>query len=380
LKIVVVGPVYPYRGGIAHYTTMLAQALSAEHTVKVISFSRQYPHWLYPGDSDRDPSHMAIRTEAEYLIDTLAPWTWWRTVQRIRGLKPGVVLLQWWSTIWAPVLWALAYLLRRRGLAPIFLIHNVLPHEVRPWDVRVTRLVFEQGRAFIVQTERERQRLLALLPDASAEIFAHPTDVLLSQTRLPQAEARRLLGLPPDRPVVLFFGIVRPYKGLRYLVEAVGLLRQRGQCFGLLVAGEFWEPVADYEAQIRQLGLEEQVRLENRYIPNEELNRYFSAADMFVAPYVDMTASLAVKVALGFGLPVITTFSDQALEQAGPRVTQVPPKDAPGLAEAIAASARLTSPAAPADAASKYEGWKPLTGVIERLLEKTKEAGAGAVR
>jgi glycosyltransferase involved in cell wall biosynthesis len=380
LKIVVVGPVYPYRGGIAHYTAMLAQALSTEHTVRVISFSRQYPRWLYPGSSDHDPSQMAIRTEAEYLIDTLAPWTWWRAAKRIRALQPDAVLLQWWSTIWAPVLWTLAYVLRRKGLAPIFLIHNVMPHEAHPWDAQVTRLVLEQGSAFIVQTERERQRLHSLMPFAVSEIFAHPVDVLLSEARLPQAEARRQLGLPVDRPVVLFFGIVRPYKGLHDLVEAIGLLRQRGQCFGLLVAGEFWEPVAGYEAQIKRLGLSELVKLENRYIPNEELNVYFSAADMFAAPYVDMTASLAVKVALGFGLPVITTFLDQALERAGSRVTRVPPQDASALADAIAALPRVASPAAPMETASQQTGWESLTGVIERLLAKTRVVRVGAAR
>ncbi|TLM99460.1 hypothetical protein FDZ73_21815 [bacterium] len=135
MKIVLVGPVYPYRGGIAHYTTMLAKTLQdAGHDVKVISFKRQYPKWLYPGQSDRDPSGEPLTVPASYPLDPLYPWTWTRTVSSICRDKPDMVLFQWWTTFWAPAFAVVAAMLKRRRIRVGFLIHNVIPHEARPWD------------------------------------------------------------------------------------------------------------------------------------------------------------------------------------------------------------------------------------------------------
>jgi glycosyltransferase involved in cell wall biosynthesis len=379
LKIVLVGPVYPFRGGIAHYTTMLARALSTEHQVEVISFTRQYPRWLFPGESDRDPSQQAWRVDARYMIDSLAPWTWWRTAEYILKQQPDGVLLQWWSTYWAPATWTIARKLRQGGLAPLFLVHNVLPHEARAWDTWLTRQVLGHGRAFLVQTEREKSRLLAMLPNVEAQIFPHPVYTMLAHSRLPRDEARRRLGMPAEKPLLLFFGLIRPYKGLRYLLEALAVLRRRGEIFGLLVAGEFWEKVAPYETQIRRLGLEDQVRLDNRYIPNEELDVYFSAADVFVAPYVEATASGTVNLALGFGMPVITTFVDETLMSAGEMVTVVPPQDVTALANAVAAFRSGTVSAGQEMPAAKVATWESVCSVIEGLMNQTSRSRVGEI-
>lgn len=354
---------------------MLARALSVDNEVEVISFTRQYPRWLFPGASDRDPSQQVLRVNARYMIDSLAPWTWWQTATYILKQQPDIVLLQWWSTYWAPTLWTVARQLGRHGLAPLFLVHNVLPHETRAWDVWLTRGVLSQGRAFLVQTERERQRLVALLPAAKVRIFAQPVDTLFSHDRLPKSQARQQLCWPSEQLTLLFFGIVRPYKGLHYLLEALGLLRQRGQSFGLLVAGEFWESQIGYEAHIKRLGLEEQVRLVNKYIPNEELSLYFSAADVFVAPYVEATASLAVKLALAFKLPVITTFLDPTLELTRDQVTVVPPHNSTALADAIAKfrSAEWALPPETVDA--PLSGWGSLPAIVEVLMTESRESG-----
>lgn len=308
MKAVLVGPVYPYRGGIAHYTTMLYRALREHgHDVLMVSFKRQYPRCLYPGKSDRDPSRTALHVNAEYLLDPLYPWTWWQTVRRIVQFKPDTVVIQWWTTFWAPAFAALAYLLRRKGLLILFLVHNVLPHEARPWDVWLVRMVLSQGQAFIVQTAEEKRRLLSFVPSASVTICHHPIYDMFSNQHIPKEEAKRRLNLPADVPVVLFFGIVRPYKGLKYLVDAVALLRDWGKVVYLVVAGEFWQDKTAYLQQIARLNLSEWVRLEDRYIPNEEVGLFFSAADVFAAPYVGGTQSGAVGMALGWGVPIVVT-------------------------------------------------------------------------
>jgi glycosyltransferase involved in cell wall biosynthesis len=344
MKFVLVGPVYPYRGGIAHYTTMLAQTLAKRGSqFHVVSFRRQYPRWLYPGKSDRDPSQKPLQVNAEYLLDPLYPWTWWQTARRIAKWNPDVVIIQWWTTFWAPAFATLAFLLRRRGVKVLFVIHNVMPHESRPWDRWLARLALRQGHHFLVQTEREKERLLSLLPQAQTITSPLPVYDMFTRQRIPATEAKQRLGLPVDEPVALFFGIVRPYKGLRFAIEALAELRIRGSKVRLLVAGEFWEDVMAYTQLIEKLGLSAQVQLENRYIPDEEIGLYFSSADVFVAPYVGGTQSAAVKVALGFDLPVIISraiVSEELENDATHRLYWVDPKDVDALADAIERSLR----------------------------------------
>lgn len=307
MRIVLIGPVYPYRGGIAHYTTRLAQAIVEEgHDLMIVSFQRQYPHFLYPGKSDRDPSHEAVRMDAEFVLDPLYPWTWQRTVQRIREFSPDIVVIQWWTTFWAPAFWWIARTLKT-AFRLIFLIHNVIPHEARFFDKWLAKWTLSQATGFIVQAESQREKLKELLPWADPLLIEHPIYDHFAEKRIDKGEARRRLGLPEDRPVLLFFGIVRPYKGLRNLIEALGLLYQQGYSPLLVVAGEFWESVEEYRRRIKELGLEEAVRIYNYYIPNEEVPVFFSAADVFVAPYTSGTQSGALKIALAFGLPVVAS-------------------------------------------------------------------------
>ena len=310
MKVVLVGPVYPYRGGIAHYTTILYRTLrEREHDVLPVSFRRQYPRWLFPGQSDRDPSKKPLRVEAaQYWIDSLNPITWLTTFWRIRQYQPDVIILQWWTTFWAAawfVLGALNRVFLQRPL--IYICHNVLPHEVRPWDSLLAKAVLRWGTNFIVQSAEEERRLFSLLPQARAVIVPLPVFDMFADDRVAQDEARRRLGLPSDVPVLLFFGIVREYKGLKDLLAALPEVRARLGCVVLLVAGEFWEDKHKYLEMIDRLRIGELVIIEDRYIPNEDVPLYFSAADVLVAPYRSATGSAVVQMALGCGCPVIAT-------------------------------------------------------------------------
>ncbi|MCL4561046.1 MAG: glycosyltransferase [Chloroflexi bacterium] len=370
MKLVVIGPVYPYRGGIAHFTTLLSRALAQKYPVQVISFKRQYPSFLYPGESDRDPSLEPLEISARYLLDPLYPWTWQQAIGAVARYQAEAVLTQWWTTFWAPAFAWVASGLRRRGVPVIYLVHNVLPHEPRRWDAPLARLALRQGSAFIVQNRREGERLAALAPGVRYQICHHPNYEMFASQKIPKGEACRLLRLPADQPVLLFFGIVRPYKGLRVLLEAAARLKERGENLYLVVAGEFWEDPDDYRLLIDKLGLAGQVHLENRYIPNEEVGRYFSAADLFVAPYIQGTQSGAVKMALGFGLPVVV--SDAVAEGISPTRGQAvkitPAGDAGALAEAI--STLLASPQSAAGETPPpvVSSWDEMVGCIEWVL------------
>jgi len=338
MKVSIVGPVYPYRGGIAHYTTSLTQALSAfGHKVQVISFQRQYPGWLYPGKSDLDPSRDPMRVNAKYVLDPLKPWKWFHSAKCIIDEKPDLCVIQWWTTFWAPAFATLAMTIRRRGIRVVYIIHNTLPHETRPWDKFLAKLALHQGQAFVVQTENEKESLLALLPNADFRLCLMPVFQRFSASPIPQKEARNQLGLPENTPILLFFGIVRPYKGLRYLLEALAKLNFENEEVRVIVAGEFWEDIAPYHKLISDLKINDRVSLDNRYIPNEDADLLFSAVDALVAPYIHGTQSAAASLAIGYGLPLIVTEPvAPGIDKNNARILKgVPAKDANALANAV---------------------------------------------
>jgi glycosyltransferase involved in cell wall biosynthesis len=338
----------------------------------VVSFRRQYPRLLYPGKSDRDPSQEPLRVDAEYLLDPLHLWTWWQTAHRITKWKPDMVIIQWWTTFWAPAFAVLAFLLRQRGVKVLFVIHNVMPHEPRPWDSWLAHLALQHGHFFLVQTVREKERLLSLLPQAQTISSPLPVYDMFNGQRIPIADAKQQLGLPVDEPVALFFGIVRPYKGLRFALEALAKLRTWGSKVRLLVVGEFWEDVTVYTQLIEKLGLSAQVKIENRYIPDEEIGLYFSSADIFVAPYIGGTQSAAVKVALGFNLPVVISraiASNELENDLTHRLYWVAPEDVEALAEAIERGLREKTPiSAPVTLSTGDDEWGELVDKIETMI------------
>ena len=338
MKIVVIGPVYPYRGGIAHYTTQLSiKLMESGHETFVYSFLRQYPALLYPGKSDKDPSKPAGKLEANYTLDPLYPWTWTKTVDEIIKINPEVVLIPWWTTFWAPAFWSVVKLLTGKGITVIFLIHNVIPHESKPWDKWIARQVLQIGDSHIVQSENEKERLLEILPNSNPILCPHPVYNQFINGSEQNAEATQpLQGLDQALPVLLFFGIVRTYKGLKFLIEAVSILKSSGILVQLIIAGEFWEKIEPYEEMIIQLDLSDLVFFFDRYIPDDEVSYFFNEANIFVAPYIDGTQSGSVKIALGFDLPIVVTecITDELLKSSD-RVRIVPPADSQALASAI---------------------------------------------
>jgi len=330
-RFCLIGPTYPYRGGIAHYTTLLAQHLREEYETLLISFSRQYPRWLFPGYSDRDPSEWPLRTKAEYLLDPLNPLSWWRTWRRIQRWQPDIVVIPWWVPFWAPAWAVLGRGIKRLRPAPklLFICHNVLPHEKGLLDKMALRLALAAGDGFVVHAQADGQRLLAQFPQARLAVSPLPTYAALGQT-----VADLPVTLPADVPIALFFGLVRPYKGLDVLLEAMVLVERP---LHLIVAGEFWQDEAVYREQIARLGLKTAVTILNKYVPDEEVAALMQAVDVVILPYRTATQSAIVQVAFGHGKPVITTDVGGLAEAVRHNGTGliVPPGDPQQLAEAI---------------------------------------------
>jgi glycosyltransferase involved in cell wall biosynthesis len=321
VKTVIVGPVFPYRAGIAYCTTRLARELDAS----VVSFKRQFPPLLYPGGNDVDPTLPAF--PAEFLIDIINPFTWIRAGLRLRRMQPDAVILVWWVWLFAlPYLTILALLPRKTRV--VLQCHNIGDKEPAAWKRFLTNRVLRRGDVLVVH---------ALSEAADA---ARRTSRPIVTTFLPvhelggaipsKAEARKRLGLRGN--VALFFGHVRPFKGLDIALRAWRLL---GTDVTLVVAGEAWFRSADEYRELAQgMG---NVRLEFRFIPDAEIATYFAACDVVLAPYRIEAQSGVALTAFHFARPVIATTVGGLPEiiEEGRNGMLVPPEDPAALAKAI---------------------------------------------
>ncbi len=309
MKIVLLGPVPPYRGGIAHFTQALAEKLlSEEHEVLTISFRKQYPRWLYPGKSDKDFSQNTKIKDVLFLFSPLNFFDWHKTLREIKSYQPDLVIYPWWVTFWTPATSWLLGRLRKLGIKTKILVHNAYPHEGGWLDKKLTAFALKDARSFVTMTEKETQRLRTLVyKDSKIETAAHPVYAQFPLSGFSKREVREKLELPVNAQIALFFGFVRPYKGLGTLLEAMGKLKQEHLNLHLVVAGEFWQDRDLYEKQIRDLQIGDMMTIRAEYIPDSEAGLYFEAADFFVAPYLEGTQSGSIKIAMGYHLPMIVT-------------------------------------------------------------------------
>lgn len=340
MRIVLIGPTYPFRGGIAHYTTLLGRTLRKHHEVTFVSFKRQYPAFLFPGRSDRDPSNEPLAiNDVHFVIDPLNPLTWMTALRIIKESKADKIILPWWVTFWTLPFFFMVLMAKWRCRAHIvFICHNVIEHESNFLKRSATKMVLSQADRLITHSREETRRLRALVGSGVDAVTAfHPTYDELSDKRYPKQEAKMKLGLQGD--VLLFFGFVRPYKGLNILLEALPIVLKEKR-LTLVVAGEFWGRRQAYSCHIDRLNIRSHVRIIDRYIPNEEVGIYFAAADIVVQPYLSASGSGVCQLALGFDRPVIATQVGSLSEviEDGVNGRLVVPNDAAALASAISES------------------------------------------
>lgn len=335
-SITLVGPAYPYRGGIAHFTETLYRGLRARgHAVDIVTFSRQYPELLFPGETQYEAKAPEHPVPAKRLIDSLNPLSWWRTARRVAAEGSDAALFQYWMPFFAPAFASMACYLRWKGVAPLAVVHNALPHERRPGDRLLSKLFLRACSGLVVLSkavEADVQRLAR--PGTPVRRVEHP---LYDRFGLAPSkeEARKALGVPLEVPMLLFFGFVRRYKGLHTLLEAMPRVLERLPEACLIVAGEFYDDEAPYRALVQEHGLEDRVLLHSRYIPDDEVPRYFAAADAVVQPYVSATQSGVAQVAFHFEKPLITTDVGGLAEVVEGRGLVVPPENPKALAESI---------------------------------------------
>ena len=302
MKICLLGPIPPFRGGIAKYCYSLAQELEKRHDLLLLSYKRQYPELLYGRKSQVDHACDAGQIGREfkqlsYDIDSVSPFSWMETSRRITGFKPDLVILPWWVVYWAPMYLFLLSACRKSGIRVIVIGINIFEHEDSLLKKMVTRFVIGKARSIIVHSEQEMRVARGINP--GAEVKNH----LLPLFMYDGASKKRRENL--GRLHLLFFGFVRPYKGLDTLVNAVGLLKDKD--ISLTIAGEFWAGKGEILSLVDQLGISGKVNIIDRYVPDDEMRDCFSAADLVVLPYRQTVTSGVIATAYGFGKPVLAT-------------------------------------------------------------------------
>ncbi len=373
MRWALLGPLHPYRGGIAHYGALLAEELSREDEIRAFNFRRLYPKLLFPGKTQYDESESPFALPSSRLLGSLDPSSWWRTASAIAAAEPDAIVCHWWHPFFGPaygsVLRRLARL--RPDCARLLLCHNVLPHERSRVDLLMGRRALGAADGFLVHSESDAERLRELLPGALMKVHPHPRYEAFTGDAPDRETARARLGIGPDEKVALFFGYVRAYKGLDLALRALARCQEPG--LRLWVVGEFYEDPAPYEDLINDLGLRDAVRIINRYVANEEVAAYFQAADLVLQPYRSATQSGIAQIAFAFGKPVLATAVGGLPEQIEDGVSGllVPPDDLPALAAAMdrffgdsALAARLS--AGIAAAASRFS-WRGLAGGLREL-------------
>lgn len=310
-KVVIIGPAHPLRGGLAAFNQRLAkQFIDEGHDCSIYSFSLQYPSFLFPGKTQYTDEPAPAGLDIHTVINSINPFNWIRTGNRLKKENPDIIVVRFWLPFMGPALGTILRRVRKNRHTKIICIaDNVIPHEKRFGDKPFTRYFLKSCHAFITMSEKVMEDLRRFEKIKPAELVLHPLydnfGDIVSKT-----EAKKHLGIPENRQIILFFGFIRKYKGLDLLLEAMGYLKNvkpEALNFKLVIAGEFYEDEKPYKEQIDKLGIKDHLILKTDFIPDSEVKYYLCAADAVVQPYRNATQSGVTPLAYHFEKPMVVT-------------------------------------------------------------------------
>ncbi len=338
-KVFVVGPVYPWRGGIAHSNNITCEKLAMNNKVTAISFSKMFPDFLYPGESqkEKDTGEKKRPFEVDHTLDPINILTWIAVAIRIRKEKPDRVIFQWWHTFFFPCYFSIVLFGRNRNTRFGAITQNVLPHEKNSVDFLFTRIFFSSVDYFVSYSKSDAAAVKLIVPGKRSSFMVEPTTETNFGGAPSKTMAQKTLGIAS--PAILFFGFVRKYKGLKWLLRAMPLVLNKYPKLKLMVVGEFWDDKNEYVDLIAELGIGSSIRLVSGYVPNQDVPKYFRAADCVVMPYESSTQSGIIQLAFGYNTPIITTAvggNPDMIENMRTGIL-VEPEDETRLADAIMA-------------------------------------------
>ena len=305
-KIVMIGPVYPYKGGIAHYTGLMCRALRKKYDVKMVSFKVQYPKILYKREQkDYDNPQFEV-PDTKYWIHTANPFNIISVAKRIKGDNPDLVIFPWWHPYFAPCFWIMQKVLGNK-VKIMFLCHNVFPHERFPMDKFLTKMTLKSADYYIVQSKMDKEDLNQVKENPNVILTPHPTYNAFRIQNISREYARGLLHITENERVMLFFGFVREYKGLKHLINAMPKIVKAVDNVRLFIVGDFGNDKDIYMELIKENQISDYLEIVEGYIPDKDVEKYFASCDLVVLPYESATQSGIVQIAYGFYKPVIVT-------------------------------------------------------------------------
>jgi D-inositol-3-phosphate glycosyltransferase len=309
-KIIIIGPAYPYRGGPATYVSYLYKSLSSKFEVKIYNYKLLYPDLLFPGTTQYDESKsVASKPPAERLINSISPINWIKVAARLKKEKADLIVFDWWQPFFGICHSSISLLIKKSYKGKIlFITENFISHESRFIDAFLTKIGLSNADIFLALSENVENDLKKI--SRGRKIFRSslpPFDCYTDEGNYTKENSRKELDISDSDKVLLFFGYVRKYKGLDILISSVGSLTENHPEIKLLIVGEFYDDVNFYLNMIKDLRLTEKVKLINRFVPNEEVSKYYYASDVVILPYRSATQSAVLNVAYSFGKAVVAT-------------------------------------------------------------------------
>ena len=305
-KVIIIGPAFPFRGGIANFNNALAQEYYDRGDEAILySFTLQYPVFLFPGttqyESGEAPKNLKIKT----LINSVNPFNWINVARKINAEKPDYVIIRYWLPFMAPCLGSIARLLNKK-IKILAITDNVIPHEKRIGDTLLTRYFVKSCDAFLSLSASVLDDLSKFTNTTYKKFIPHPIYNVFGD-KIPKEKALENLGLNSEDKHLLFFGFVRKYKGLDLMLKAMGDSRIKAMGIKLIIAGEFYDDKMEYTDMITNLGIEDNIIMKSDFIPAEKVKNYFCAADMITQTYRTATQSGVTQIAYSFDRPMLVT-------------------------------------------------------------------------
>lgn len=304
-KIILIGPAFPLRGGIADSNHSLALALQQlGHNVIMLSFSLQYPSFLFPGKSQFDFDGIKPSLEIYTAINSINPLSWIKTALWLRKQKPDLIITRFWLPFMGAALGSVLKLSGLKNKIPLIaLCDNVIPHEKRVGDKALTSYFLKSNTSFLVMSKSVGNDISSFIKSPKINFHPHPVYDQFGDLQ-DKTIAINSLNLNPTKRFILFFGFIRKYKGLDLLIEALPTINKNVE---LIVAGEFYESEQEYRTLVKTLGLNSRIHFFGDFIPQEKVATFFSACDILVQPYRSATQSGVAQIAYHFNKPILVT-------------------------------------------------------------------------
>lgn len=308
MKISIIGTAWPYRGGLATFNERLTKEfIRLGYEAELYTFTLQYPSFLFPGKSQYTDEPRPKDLKIERCINSINPINWIQVGRKIRKEAPDILVFRYWIPAMAPCFGSIARVVRgNKKTCIVAIADNVIPHETRIADKILSRFFISSMDGFVVMTKQVMEDLHRFDDHKPRILMPHPLYDNYGELCSKEV-ARKKLSLDPSGKYLLFFGFIRPYKGLDLLLEAMADERIRQSNVCLIIAGEFYTDPSPYKERVKRLGIENKIIWHNDFIPNGEVGVWFNAADLVVQPYKTATQSGVTQVAYHFEKPMIVT-------------------------------------------------------------------------